>query len=197
MSNFHERYQEALYGRVPIHAGVPQLKADLSVLADTSLVYSDVVLHLPVLEWFASQCDHVTEFGVRHVVSTLALLAGVRRPGGMVVSYDVRRTAAVDCVLGMDLPARWQFHERSSVDPRLRIEPTDMLFIDTEHTGTQVAAELRQAERVRRFLAFHDTETFRDRDRFLDTVLDFLRRDGWTIVYQTRHNNGLLVAQRC
>ncbi len=35
---------------------------------------SDINEHLPVLKKYAEQCDHVTEMGVRYIVSTFALV---------------------------------------------------------------------------------------------------------------------------
>ena len=39
---------------------------------------SDIFEHLPTLRRYAGQCEHVTELGVRTVVSTWALLAGLQ-----------------------------------------------------------------------------------------------------------------------
>jgi len=47
---------------------------------------SDINEHLPVLKDYAEKCDFVTEFGVRSVVSTWALI--VARPL-RVLSYDL------------------------------------------------------------------------------------------------------------
>ena len=37
---------------------------------------SDINEHLPTLKVYAEQCEHVTEMGVRGIVSTYALLMG-------------------------------------------------------------------------------------------------------------------------
>ena len=37
---------------------------------------SDINEHLPTLKKYASECDHITEMGVRTVVSTYALMMG-------------------------------------------------------------------------------------------------------------------------
>lgn len=199
-ATFAAYWQETVYGRVPIQAGIPQLHADLTGLADNDPVYSDCLLHLPVLQWFSSKCDHVTEFGVRNVVSTLALLAGARK---RVISYDIKRTENVDLVLAMsDLPVPWEFHEQSSIDPGLRIEKTDMLFIDSVHTGEQVRRELEQHwDSVGKYVAFHDIEAFRHHYNYTRTILDFVdarQLGGETIrtVYETTCNNGLLILEK-
>jgi len=46
----------------------------------------DIFEHIPTLKAYAEQCDHVTEFGVRWVVSTWGLLAGKPK---IMVSYDI------------------------------------------------------------------------------------------------------------
>ena len=47
---------------------------------------SDINENLPTLKRYAEECDHVTEMGVRTIVSTYALLMG--KPKKM-VSYDI------------------------------------------------------------------------------------------------------------
>lgn len=37
---------------------------------------SDINEHLPTLKKYAEECDHITEMGVRGIVSTYALLMG-------------------------------------------------------------------------------------------------------------------------
>ena len=48
--------------------------------------YSDIHEHLPTLYKYAAECDHVTEMGVREVVSTWAFLHA--KPSRL-VSYDL------------------------------------------------------------------------------------------------------------
>ena len=54
---------------------------------------SDIGEHLPVLRRYAAGCGHVTELGVRTVVSTWAFLAGLQASKGqgpkVLVSVDV------------------------------------------------------------------------------------------------------------
>ena len=47
---------------------------------------SDINEHLPTLMKYASECEHITEMGVRNIVSTFALLMG--EPKRM-ISYDI------------------------------------------------------------------------------------------------------------
>lgn len=169
---------------------------------------SDMVLHLPVLEWYASQCRHVTEFGVREAHSTIALMAGLAgKTGGKLVSYDIDSSPMVKWLKRIELPCEWEFYEQDTGDPGLRIAMTDMLFIDTLHTFAHVTKELRQGDRVRKYLAFHDTATNEYRDEvhsdlpnqgIIPAIERFLVQspNKWKLVYMTRACNGLLVLER-
>lgn len=199
---FRDRYRQVLYARVPIHHGVRQWHPDLRHVRDDDLnVYSDILLHLPVLEWFSSLGRHSTEFGVRNVVSTLAILSGAGKNGGKVVSYDIHKTPAVDEVLGLkDLPCPWEFHEQDTL--AAEIEETDFLFIDTLHTGDHVHAELsRHWGKVKRFVAFHDTAedgAFAcPPHNYLEGILEFLAgRHDYRTAYRTELCNGLWVLEK-
>ena len=167
---------------------------------------SDICEHLELLSRLSSLCDHVTEFGVRHGNSTAALLFG--RPS-FLVCYDRAPTAAVHNLTraaqesGVHLSFFWD--DVLSVD----IEPTDFLFIDTVHTYEQTSAELRRhANRVRRFIAFHDTSTFGDQGEkaspeipappgIWPAIAEFLRQNRvWDILFYYTNNNGLTVIKR-
>ena len=166
-----------------------------------SHVISDTVLHLPVLQFYASLCDHVTEFGVREGKSTVALLAGARKK---LVSYDVNQPSCFNTLKSMDLPCEWGFHQISTLEAE--IELTDMLYIDTLHTYDQVNKELkRHADKVKRFIAFHDTNTCWHKDLsgsdpgidgIGQAILEYMGRQSCRIVYETKANNGLLILEK-
>lgn len=170
-----------------------------------TLQYSDIVLHLPVLEWFASHCDTVVEFGVREAHSTVALLAGCR---GVVRSYDCDESPMVGFLKSIALPCQWEFHVADTGDPNLLIGRPDMLFIDTMHTYDHVSKELRnQGDKVRHYLAFHDTFTCGNQDMsgpdksakgIMPAIEEFREYSlsNWKTVYETTCNNGLLVLER-
>lgn len=168
------------------------------------LAFSDMVLHLPVLEYFASLCDHVTEFGVRDGASTAALIAGCK---GEVVSYDIEDVPVATRLRQMVLPCRkWSFHRRDTLDPTLSIASTDLLLFDTLHTGVHLSEELRlHAKAVRRFFVFHDTFTCAQHDvsgpnpaapGILPVVRRFQREQNLKLVYETQACNGLIVLER-
>ena len=121
---------------------------------------SDIRAHLPALRELASQSQRVVELGVRDGNSTTALLAG--QPDSLLMVDIVPRPEVfgrLQAVSGRTaLNYAWE-------DSRtFGMVPSDLLFIDTLHTYEQLKAELAQhAGRVRRWIALHDTETFRER----------------------------------
>lgn len=119
---------------------------------------SDIVEHVPTLHRLAKQCRHVTEFGTRSAVSTTALAYALPEK---LHCYDLDYSDEARQVLTLAAEAgvAVAFHRSSVLESE--IEPTDMLFIDTWHVFEQMEQELAlHAEKVRRYLVFHDTETF-------------------------------------
>lgn len=183
------------YQRVPASLDAPKA---------TELIYSDIVSHLPTLEFFASLCQHVTEFGVRDGSSTTALLKGCR---GQVHSYDIEKTSVVERLRNMLLPCEWHFHQgdTAKMEP---IEKTELLFIDTLHTFEHVLRELQiHGRRAKRFLAFHDTFTCgqydlsgpdRNARGILPAIELFLSSypEEYRTVYRTDACNGLWILAR-
>lgn len=171
----------------------------------TKLELSDIVLHLPVLEYYASLCGHVTEFGVREGCSTVALLSGCR---GKVSSFDIKTTPIVRALRSIELPCAWEFTELDTSQPDDRIGETEMLFFDTLHTREHLSKELHHhGRKASRFLAFHDTFVCAERDLsgpdptaegILPAINEFLREHrGYETVYRTEANNGLWILERC
>ena len=163
---------------------------------------SDINEHLPMLSFLAEQCDHVTEFGVRTGESTLAFLHGLRgKHDARLISYDINDDYNVRCIDAMTL-TDWVFVLASTLTIP-KIEPTDLLFIDTLHSYTQVSQELAlHGDQAKRWIAFHDTETFGtvgdDRGEGINKAIqEFIdARPEWRIVYHTHRNNGLTVIER-
>lgn len=120
---------------------------------------SDINEHCPRLRQLASECDVVVEFGTRHAVSTVALMAG--RPTRL-VTYDLNGcpSCTQNSLTRAANSVAMQFEAVTANTLTMPvIEPCDMLFVDTYHTATQVRGELdRHAGQVRKILAFHDTE---------------------------------------
>ena len=164
---------------------------------------SDINEHLPLLSMLASQSIHVTEFGVRTGCSTLAFLHGLGgRPTATLRSYDINDHFGVYAAMSPYAPINWTFICRSTLEIP-PIEPTDLLFVDTLHRYEQVACELTlHGDSVRRWIAFHDTETFGvtgdDGGRGINEAISewMAARPEWRQVYRTHRNNGLTVIER-
>lgn len=172
---------------------------------------SDINEHLPKLKEYAGRCSHVTEMGVRGVVSTWAFLMGKPKT---LVCYDIDRHPNVDEaeLLAVDSGTDFTFIEKSVLE--VEIEETDFLFIDTFHTATQLAKELAlHAGKVRKYIGFHDTHTFWEKGeppyestggkgldcgRGLKYALEpFMKANKeWTLEYTTSANNGLTIIKR-
>jgi hypothetical protein len=164
---------------------------------------SDINEHLPTLKKYADECEHITEMGVRWVVSTYALLMG--KPKKM-ISYDIN---------GIN----WEFIREMVKDDtdftfqvantlELEIEETDLLFIDTLHNYNQLKGELDiHGNKARKYLVFHDTtsfewlgESYEDKmgekgiwyaiEEFLET------NPHWVLHERFTNNNGLTILKR-
>jgi hypothetical protein len=180
-----------------MHAG--PMADSFDILTRTT---SDINEHLPMLYFLAQQCDHVTEFGVRTGASTLAFLHGLQGRPATLRSYDINDQYGVQDSLTRWTRVEWTFSICSTVSIS-RIEPTDLLFVDTLHNYDQVRQELAlHGDAARRWIVFHDTETFGvtgdDGGRGINQAIDewLEAKPEWRIVYRTHRNNGLTVIER-
>lgn len=169
-------------------------------------VPSDINENLYILKELTEQCEHVTEFGVRWVVSTWAMLAG--KPKRM-ISYDINYHINMEApkVLARSANIEYECYIRNVLDTDLIIEQTDLLFIDTLHTYNQLTAELaKHACRVNKFLAFHDTETYGYTNEFgiismpsglMPAIEKFMMANPeWKLHTKKTNNNGFLVLEK-
>jgi hypothetical protein len=160
---------------------------------------SDINEHCPTLYLLAAQCQHVTEMGCRHGISTTALLRAQPRT---LVCYDLQRLPEFDDVLRVTGRTELRYHEANTLE--VEIEPTDLLFIDTFHVYEQLRRELElHAGRVRRFIALHDTTTFGEQGEWdghrglWPAVMEFLAaHPEWWLAARYHHNHGLTVLER-
>lgn len=166
---------------------------------------SDISAHLYALQYFASQCSHVTEFGTRDCFSTVALIAGAKKK---VISYDIQSTESTDILQEMNrsevLPSEWEFRLQSTVDSNHQIEPTEFLFIDSLHTFNQLEKELLlHSNNVSRFIGFHDTITHGKESQDVPgaeginrAIEEFLVNNvTWSVCYQVDFNHGLVIIE--
>jgi len=124
---------------------------------------SDINEHLPTLRRYAAVCPHITECGVRSVVSSYAFAQGLLDIPDM--PYD-NKIVQVDLCFDEKIPIFAEdcktngintvFYEQS--DLTCPIEPTDLLFIDTWHVYGHLKRELaRWHPFVRKYIILHDT----------------------------------------
>lgn len=152
---------------------------------------SDINEHLPKLREYAEQCDHITEMGVRGVVSTWAFLAS-----------KAKKVVAID-ILNVAVPDVEKLQFICANDLEIEIEETDFLFIDTAHNYKQCIQELNlHGNKARKFIGFHDTGIFGehgdDGGKGLNHAIDewiFINRQ-WVKDYKTLINNGLTILKR-
>lgn len=159
---------------------------------------SDINEHVPKLRELSEKVKHVTEFGTRNGVSTIALLAG--QPDKL-LTYDLNASTDVGV---------WEKHAGKTDTQAIKanvlevdIEPTDMLFIDTLHTYDQLKAELaRHGGKVRRFIALHDTDIYGHRGEggkvgLLPAMREYMEaHPEWSVIYHARNNHGFTVLGR-
>ena len=156
---------------------------------------TDINEHLPVLYEYAKKCNQVTEFGVRTGSSTRAFLhAGVK-----LRSYDLEKNDYVEYLFATGRNAGFDVQYITGEDGNTltnEIQPTDLLFIDTDHTYVQLSAELmRHAYKANRYIAFHDTISCAA--ELNHAILEFLAHNPeWRVVVQRNNNNGLTILER-
>lgn len=155
---------------------------------------SDINEHVPVILKYGQECEHITEMGVRWVVSTWVWLACAPKK---LISYDLYN------------PSHWG----TSIEPV--IEETDLLFIDTWHAYDQLKKELEMhSSKVRKYICFHDTTSFEFKDEPLHhenswgketsgkgiwpAIEEFLEenKDTWVLKERFTNNNGFTIIER-
>lgn len=167
---------------------------------------SDINFLLPTLHTYAQQCKHITEMGVRTVVSTYAFLSA--RPNRMIsidmVNPEVYGDVSLHKIeyLAKSVGVDWKFIEGSTLN--LSIENTELLFIDTLHTYDQLKGELaRHHTQVSKYIILHDTVTFGEIGEAAGTVGlnpavdEFLKAfPVWRMRERLYFSNGLTVLEK-
>lgn len=164
---------------------------------------SDINEHVPILCELAKNCREygVTELGVRYGESTRAFIhAGVK-----LRSYDVAMFETVEELFAQARRGGQDAKYIYGDSLKIEIEPTDMLFIDTNHTYEQLTEELeRHAPMTRKYIAMHDTYNmglgaYNTEPRgLLTAIIDFMIRHPRTWAFHSHYtnNNGLTILQR-
>ena len=162
------------------------------------IVPSDINDNLPILREFASECTHITELGVRAMVSTFAFLEGLPS-GGKLVSIDIKDPSEY----GGDAKAVKEAAKAKGIDfefvlgssLEVKLEETDMIFFDTDHTYKQLTEELKlHAHKAKKFLAFHDIASCAQ--ELVPAINEFLEANpAWRVVMYKLNNNGLVILE--
>lgn len=198
MSDIGELYENLLYNQVAFDffAGRRQ----------DHFPNSDILLHLPLLRYYAGRSESVVEFGVRGGQSTVALMAGLKDQPVLrwMFSFDVDRTPFVDSFGEIAGPG-WEFRQMSTVDESVAhlVPEADLFFFDTLHTDRQIREELRlHGHKARKYLVFHDTTTCGEFDLsgpnprekgIRGGIFEYAVSHNWVEVYNTKACNGLLI----
>jgi hypothetical protein len=167
--------------------------------------YSDIQEHLPTLKKYTEECNHVTEMGVRYVVSTYAFMMGKPK---RLISYDILPVEN----FGIDRYDLKKLAENNGVNfdfivgdtTEIEIEETDLLFIDTWHVYQQLIVELnRHGSKVRKYIIMHDTTKFGDigeegaGDGLMRAIYEYIESNtSWYIHEKFENNNGLTILKR-
>jgi hypothetical protein len=141
---------------------------------------------------YGKQCEHITEMGVRNVVSTWGWIGSNPKK---LICYDIRRSNEVQDAIdtAADLGLDFTFHE---ADTRIiEIEETDLLFIDTEHTYDQMQKELElHGNKARKFIIFHDTAYCHEMNVAIKEFME--ANPHWVDEEEVTNNNGFKIIKR-
>lgn len=158
---------------------------------------SDINEHFDTIKKFASGSETITEMGVRAIVSTWALLAGLPKK---MISIDIKDPSDY----GGNIETVYNACKESGIDfkfikddtLKVSIEATDLLFIDTLHEYAQLRAELAiHGNNSKKYIILHDTESCSK--ELSPAIEEFLINNPCWIKQEVHtNNNGLTVLAR-
>lgn len=177
---------------------------------------SDINEHILTIVKYGSECKHITEMGVRGIVSTWGWLAAMPEK---LIGYDLYPPSRYggDLQSVYDTAAHvgvnFQFIQGDTLE--ITIEPTDLLFIDTWHVYDQLKQELtRHHSNVNRYICLHDTTSYEFENEGFNSdhsfggeltkqglwpaVEEFLHEQSGTWILRERYtnNNGFTILER-
>jgi len=178
---------------------------------------SDINEHIPTMLKYGQECDHITEMGVRGILSTWAWLACA--PKNKFIAYDLYDPShwGGDIQAVKDIAKSYgiNFEFIKADILNIDIEPTDLLFIDTWHHYNQLKAELeKHSDKVRKYICFHDTTSYEHRSEpttsensfqekltegkgLWDAITEFLDKNKeWKLKERFMNNNGFTIIER-
>jgi hypothetical protein len=177
---------------------------------------SDINEHIPTFIEYASECDHVTEMGVRAISSTWAFLGAAPKK---LISYDMENPSHYGADINIVYKVAEQYglnYEFIQADVlKVEIEETDLLFLDTWHAYDQLKAELdMHNSKARKYIIMHDTTSYEFKDEPLTSentfegekssgkglwpaITEFLEEnDNWELHKRFTNNNGITILKR-
>jgi hypothetical protein len=177
---------------------------------------SDINEHIPTLVEYGSECDHITEMGVRAITSTWAFLGAAPKK---LISYDIENPskwgANIDQVYNVAKHYGLDYEFKKEDVLKIDIEETDLLFLDTWHAYCQLKAELdRHNSKAKKYIIMHDTTSYESRDEPLTSenawegepptgkglwlaITEFLdSTNEWELHKRYINNNGLTILKR-
>jgi hypothetical protein len=193
-------------------------------LAEAVNAKGDLYEHLYTIKKYAEKCEHITELGVRWVISTWALLAAKPKTLNSFdlihyVYHGVPANKIIDAA--QEQGTEFNFYEENVLTTD-KIGPTDLLFIDTLHSYKQVKLELElHARKVRKYIiitnavtygsqnegpvqhdkltgeALHLYKNLQDKQGVMTAVKEFLDDNtDWRVKEFFKNCNGLCVLER-
>lgn len=146
-------------------------------------ISSDINEHLPTLYNYSLMCNHITECGVRSLVSSYAFGYGlIGKQNSKLIQVDPEKSPehSLFKVLCEEYKIENVFYNES--DLTCPLEQTDLLFIDTWHVYGQLKRELaRWNKYVNKYIIMHDTT--------VDEIYGETLRSGWNPVEQSKKYN--------
>ena len=185
---------------------------------------SDINEHIATLYKYALECSHITECGVRSIVSSYAFANALKhKSSNKLIQVDPYKSSNIESFqqLCISENVKTVFHNQSDLECPL--ENTELLFIDTWHVYGQLKRELsRWNGYVSKYIILHDTtvdeihgEALRNNDDVYKlskmsgipveevakglwpAITEFLSEHSeWCIKQRYTHNNGLTVLER-
>jgi len=157
---------------------------------------------LSILKNYAEDCDHITEIGVNIGHSTRGFMAG--KPKKM-IGIDIKHFGAATKRLE-DLASHngIKYEYRVADSMSVVIEPTDLLFLDGNHSYRYVLGELlMHAAKVKKWIFLHDINhegkpsPVGEPYAVIEGTNDFLKTtNNWVIKLVDKRQVGLMVLER-
>jgi hypothetical protein len=177
---------------------------------------SDINEHIPAIIKYGSECETITEMGVRGIFSTWGWLACAPK---RLICYDFYDPSnwGGDIQSVYDTAAAYGLNFEFRIEDVLKIEidETDLLFIDTWHAYDQLKQELKlHSSKVKKYICFHDTTSYEFVDEskghantwegqssgkgIWPAIEEFLNenKETWTLKERFRNNNGFTIIER-